>query len=52
VDLLADGISGEAVGVHGEELIHIPVEEAMNSVVPVDTIKEMHDLTIRLAGVQ
>ena len=52
VDLLADGISGVAVGVHGEELIYVPVEEAMNSVVPQKTIKEMHDLIARLAGVQ
>lgn len=50
VSLLAEGISGVAVGVRGEELIYTPIEEAMNSTVSKKVITGMSDLVVRLAG--
>ena len=50
VDLLAEGISGVAVGLRGEDLIYAPIEEAMDSTVSIELVSTMHDLIVRLAG--
>ncbi|MBQ9030924.1 MAG: 6-phosphofructokinase [Parasporobacterium sp.] len=51
VQLLAEGIHGVAVGVHGEELIHVPIEEAMNSRIDPQKARDMKDLIETMAGV-
>lgn len=51
VDLLENGIYGEAVGVRGEELIHVPVEEAMNSSADRETVLKTKQLIEMLAGI-
>lgn len=51
VDLLAQEISGVAVGLKGEDLIYVPVEEAMNSKIDPAAVSEMANLIGTLAGI-
>ena len=51
VDLLAQEISGVAVGLRGEDLINVPVEEAMNSKIDPAAVSEMANLIGTLAGI-
>ena len=51
VDLLAQEISGVAVGLRGEDLINVPVEEAMCSPLDPAIVSEMANLIGTLSGI-
>ena len=51
VDLLAQEISGVAVGLKGEDLIYVPVEEAMKSPIDPAIVSEMANLIGTLSGI-
>ena len=51
VELLEQGIDGVAVGVKGEDLIHVPVEEAMESPIDPRIVTEMSNLITALSGI-
>ena len=51
VDLLEQGICGVAVGVKGEELINVPIEETLKSSVDQKKIVKLKNLIETMAGI-
>lgn len=51
VSLLQDGISGVAVGSLGEELIHVPIEEAMERNADIKKIAQKKKLIETMSGI-
>jgi len=51
VELLSNGTYGVAVGVRGENLINVPVEEAMDSKIDKSAVMEMKNLIEIMAGI-
>lgn len=50
VELLEEGISGDAVGVKGDNLIHLPIEEALTRNDNVEQTRSLEQLIKVLAG--
>lgn len=52
VDLLEQGISGDAVGIKGEELVHFPIEEALTRNDNVAQTQELERLVKVMTGLK
>ena len=52
VSLLDSGVSGVAVGVIGEDLITVPIEEAMERTIDIEKIRKTKNLIETMSGIQ